>query len=206
MPREVTYTFADFCPYVAPVLPMCPLPTIEDAVRDAIITFCDKTWFWRQWLETTIVVVEGDTEAALDLPSNTRLVGVVSVQELDDATEQTWGDFVDPATYQMSRFDYYPKILFPDGAEEDFEARVRVALKPTRAATSIPEWMFEDWADVISDGAKWWLLSMSNKPWGNSQEAPLYRDRFLVGIGMATSKVVLETINSGIRPLKQRYI
>lgn len=201
MAREVTYTFADFYPHVSPVLPMCPQPTIEDAVRDAIIVFCDKTWFWRQWLETTIIVYEGDTEAALALPANTRLVGVVSIQKLEDETEQTWGDFIDPDTYEISRFDPYPKILFPDGAEEDFEARVRVALKPTRAATSIPEWIYEDWLEVITDGAKWWLLSMSNKPWGNSQEAPIYGNRFQDGIGIAMTKVVLETKNSGIRPL-----
>ena len=55
---------------------------------------------------------------------------------------------------------------------------VWVSLKPIRAATTFPDFIFDDWFEAISDGAVAELLSQTSKPWRDFEAAGFYWGRY----------------------------
>lgn len=193
----------DFYKYIAPDVHGVPEPTVEDTVEDVIIDFCRKTSFYRQWLEDQISVFVDDEEIELDLPEDTAVVEIIAIQEVE--TSGDYGDFIDPDTYIFSNQGDEPKILFNEPSEEEYDARVRVALRPVRGFSVVPDWIYEDWRDTIAEGAKFRLLSMKSKPWYSRIERDQHRVWYERGIHKASRMVVLETINKIKKPTA-RYI
>lgn len=199
----MTYYKYDFYKYVAPDVRGIAMPTVEDAVEDVIIDFCQKTSVYRQWLEDQISVAVDDEEVELDLPDDTAVVEVMGIQEVDDDGE--YGDFIDPDTYMFTNQGDTPKIIFSEPSEDEYDARVRVALRPIIGFTEVPDWLWEDWRDVISEGVKARLLSMRSMSWYSPNEAGQHMAQYLLGVHKASRQVVLETINKVTKPVS-RYI
>jgi hypothetical protein len=55
---------------------------------------------------------------------------------------------------------------------------VRVAVKPTRAATAAPDWLMEDWFEALCAGAKARLMQVPKKAWSEPNLALYYRRQF----------------------------
>lgn len=55
---------------------------------------------------------------------------------------------------------------------------VWVALKPLLTATTVENFIYEDYMDVISDGARARLFSMINQPWASAEAALFYKSRY----------------------------
>jgi len=190
----MSYTLENFYKYIAPDVNGCPMPVVEDAVRDAIITFCRRSSYWRKWLEDQVSVFRDDESVDLELPSDTRLVDVLAVQKVND--DGTYGDYLDKSSYVYAGFESTPQILFNDPADEDFDARVRVALRPDVDTDTVQDWVYEDFREVICHGAKYRLLSMRSKTWYAQAESDFYRRRFNDAINRAAALVALESINT----------
>jgi hypothetical protein len=199
----MTYSKSDFYKYVAPDVRGVPTPTVEDTAEDVIIDFCQKTSLYRQWLEDQILVLVDDEDVELDLPEDTAIVEVMGIQEVDDSGD--YGDFIDPDTYMFSNQGDTLKIIFNDPSDREYDARVRVALRPTIGFTVVPDWIWEDWRDVIAEGIKYRLLSMRSKSWYAPTEAAFHLGLYSQGIRKAARKVVLETVNKVDKPVS-RYI
>ncbi|MFP4036997.1 MAG: hypothetical protein ACLFUE_05705 [Desulfobacteraceae bacterium] len=199
----MTYYTYDFYKYIAPDVPMVPLPTVEDTVADVIIDFCQKTSIYRQWLEDYIAVSQDDEEVELDLPNSTAVVEILAIQEVEDIGD--YGDFRNLDDFMFTNQADTPMLLLNDPAEKDYEARVRVALRPTIGFTEVPDFIYEDWRDVIASGAKHRLLAMRGKPWYAPRDAEGHRMDYRRGVQRASSRVVLETINKVNKPTS-RYI
>jgi len=199
----MTYYKYDWYKYVAPDVNGIPEPTVEDTVEDVIIDFCQKTSFYRQWLEDQISVAVDDEEVELDLPDNTAIVEVVAIQKVE--TSGGYGDFIDPDSYIFSNQGDEAKILFNDPSDEEYDARVRVALRPVVGFSTVPDWIYQDWRDVIAHGVKSRLLAMRSKPWYALTESEQHRAWYDQGVRKASGKVVLETVNK-IRKPTARYI
>jgi hypothetical protein len=209
-----TYCKADFYKYVAPHVYGVSEPAVEGAVEDVIIDFCNRTSFYRRWLEDYISVAIGDEEVDLDLPRNTAVVDVIAIQKVDDGGE--YGEFLDPDSYLFSNqtmkeagttdlYDNTSKILFNEPSDEGYEARVRLALRPIVGFTEVPNWVYEDWREVIVHGVLSRLLSMRSKAWYALTESEQHRNWYMAGVRKAANKVVLETINKVSKPVS-RYI
>lgn len=63
--------------------------------------------------------------------------------------------------------------------------RINAALKPTRAATTFPDWIYERYVETIAAGAKWKLLSTPKKPYTDMALAAHYEQEFIAGCGEA---------------------
>lgn len=55
---------------------------------------------------------------------------------------------------------------------------VWVALKPTLDATTIEDFIYEDYLEVIADGARGMLFGMAGQPWANGELATYYTKRY----------------------------
>jgi hypothetical protein len=196
----------DFYKYVAPDVYGCPMPVIEDTAEDVIIDFCRKTSFYRQWLEDLISVAVDDVDVELDLPRNTTVVEVMTVQKVD-GNETPIDEYLNDEDFTFSNQDDSgtARLVFREPAQEAFDARVRVALRPVVGFTIVPDWLYEDWRDAIVAGIKARLLSMRSKAWYALTESEQYRLRYNEEIRRASRVVVLETVNK-IRKPPTRYI
>lgn len=199
----MSYTTEDFYKYIAPDVNGVSIPIVADTVADTIIHFCRKTSFWRLWLEDHIAVYIDDEQVPLDLPEGTQVVNIIAIQVVEN--DGTYSSFIDPNTYTYSKRIDEPGIVFTEPSNEDYEARVRVALRPIEGFSEVPDWLYEDWRDTISCGAKHRLLSMRSQSWYSPVEAEQNRLFYQAGVTSASAKVVLETINKIHKP-KSRYI
>jgi len=199
----MSYTLENFYRYIAPDVNECPMPVVEDAVRDAIITFCQRSSYWRLWLEDQISVSQDDESVELELPKNTRLVDVLGIQKVN--SDGDYGDYLDKGSYVYAGFESTPQILFNVPADEDFDARVRVALRPDIDTDTVQDWVYEDFRDVICHGAKYRLLSMRSKAWYAQAESEFYRRHFKDAINRAAALVALESVNT-LAPKQAGYI
>jgi hypothetical protein len=199
----MTYHTYDFYKYVAPDVMGVSIPTVEDAAEDVIIDFCQTTSAYRQWLEDTVSVSTGDEEIEIDPPEDTAVVEIIAIQKIDSSGD--YGDFVDQDTYQFSNREATPKIIFNDPVDEDYDARIRAALRPVVGFSDVPDWLWTDWRDVIASGIKYRLLSMRSQRWYSSREADLHLGAYFRGTNRAARQVVLETLNKINKPTS-RYI
>jgi len=199
----MAYSKSNFYKYVAPDVNQAPSPVVEDTVEDVIIDFCQKTSFYRQWLEDHIEVSVDDEEVELDLPDDTAVVEIISIQAVE--SDGSYGGFIDPDTFMFSNQGDEPRIIFNDPSNEEYTARVRAALRPVVGFTDVPDWIYEDWRDAIVDGVKYRLLAMRSKPWYALQESEQHRVWYEREVRKASASVVLETINKVKRPTS-RYI
>ena len=63
----------------------------------------------------------------------------------------------------------------PDG---EYAFSGEAALKPSRDATTIPQWLYETWADTLVDGAVWRIASIPGKSWSDASLALFHKQRF----------------------------
>jgi len=82
-----------------------------------------------------------------------------------------------PSRYTVDKDRYLRLVPVPSDAVEN-ALRVQVALKPLRTATSVEDFLHDDWLDTITDGALGRLLSMTSKPWRDFTAADYYRARY----------------------------
>lgn len=174
-------------------IPGVPEPTLQVAVRNAARIFCEKTHIWTQDLDR--INVEGDTQDyPLSDPSNARVItvpkgGVKYKQDGEDddqfitleAASELQNDyfnfgnwkFVDAPTPRKYFVDNVNKqiSLIPIPTDDSDEGLlVKVTLKPDDTCTTVPDFIYDDWKDVIRDGALGYLFGIKRASWYDPQE------------------------------------
>lgn len=184
---------ADFYPLVLPEVVGCSKPVALNAIRFAVEQFHAKTLCKRAVL-ADITTVADTAEYALVLPADYVLHKMLHVH-LDDEEITAIGmddrDGIDPywkTTTAQPVWFYLPDtkniglFLTPDGA---YTVSCEAALKPASTATTIDDWLFDQYREVIAAGAKYRLMSMLNQPWANAERAMSYANEFGNGVSKA---------------------
>lgn len=184
---------SEFYPLVLPEVVGCSKPVALNAIRFAVEQFHVRTLCKRENL-AGIITVADTTEYALVLPADYVLHKMLHVH-LDDEEITAIGmddrDGIDPywkTTTAQPVFYYLPNteniglFLTPDGT---YNVSCEAALKPSTTATTIDDWLFEQYRETIAAGAKYRLMGMLNQPWANAERAMVYVQEFNNGIGKA---------------------
>jgi hypothetical protein len=140
----------------------CPEPLAQQALVDSAIHFCETTLAITVDLDPQNVLV-GVRDYELDLPTQQELAQVVRVW-LDDrllspvpSYEVASIESIDgrPRYYFSRDIDEVLTIrLFPTPDKEYLAGlAVRVATRPTRNAAQVHNALFNEWSEVIVDGA-----------------------------------------------------
>jgi hypothetical protein len=190
-----------FTPRIAYRVDGCPDITIEQAVLDACIDFCERSLILRQTLDPTAVVA-GVKEVDLDLPSGTRLAKIMKVwvddREISAVSEDEVGtplahvDSVPGVTGVSSMPTGYVESspgtirLYP-APDKTYSVTVRAALKPSRSATAVDDILFENWVNAITEGALARLYVMP-EVWGNAALAAVSAKAFLAFVSSASTE------------------
>jgi hypothetical protein len=60
-------------------------------------------------------------------------------------------------------------------------------MQPKRTACTLPEWVYQNYANIINDGALATTMLIAGMPWSDRTNAGIYRRSYLEGITRATS-------------------
>lgn len=188
-----TRTFISLVNRLAPSVPGCPQPIIEQHVRDAAIEACERTLAWR-YEQPSTRLTPGVYEYPYNNPLQTEvhafLTATVNGSPLDPVTlEQMyfkypqWPDFdvnqrSTPRVICQLDPDNYTIAPLPD-ADKAYDLKMIVVLKPLRSASGMDKNVMDDLENVIMHGALQHLLVMPNKNWSDRELATYHAKQYL---------------------------
>lgn len=190
-------TWADFVQFVAHSCVGCSSMTISTHLQAAMDEFCSATSIWVETLDPIGLMAGQDT---YDIPvdANTRVIGIESVMyngfPLKPMTSraltgffptwEVWDDGINQImAYRVEMDDTDQNLtVWPSPTDnEPASVVMRVTLKPTSTATSIPGFIYEDWRTVIGSGALAQILLIPGKDFTNPQLAQVHDAKFRTG-------------------------
>jgi hypothetical protein len=210
-----------FLPYVLPHTAGASEPLATQMIRSACIEFCAKSTLVQE--VATQNVAAGVSEYDVDLPTGMVLVKVlgvmhngtwlapVSTESIRDSAVLVNGEgsasftTSTPTVYfqrtpTASSVQLYP---VPDVALAK-GLTIRAAFSPARTATSVPDVLFDDWADEIGAGAVARLLMLPCQPISNPSLAGSFLRMFDAGVSQASviARSGLVATSSRVQPAR----
>lgn len=191
--------WSDFHEYVLPHVHGCPVGLANNAIRNAIIEFCEKSRLWT--VDATAAnVLAGVNRYSFYPPEGSRVIcpeyvainGTqllqISLDDLD-ALHTGWRE-LEQEFPMWCYMDTDTSIRLVGTPTKDITGalEVSVALKPTRSSQECPDFIREDFAEVIAAGALSKLHAMVGRVWSNPQLVKEYRRQFRYGVATARSK------------------
>ncbi len=192
-----------FMSRLLPLVPGCPYPTAEQALRDSAIEFCEETHVV-QVVTDPVSLVPDVQIYDLDIPSQTEVSRVIKVWSGTRILTQVEPVLVDsPLLYnnpvggeyaatgnprvvtvsQEGTVTLYPTPDTRAAANELLTARV--AIRPTRAATQVHDTLYTSWAEAVVAGAAFRLAGIPGAAFSDSALVTESHSRFRYFINRA---------------------
>jgi hypothetical protein len=182
-------SYDKFLDEVMPEVPGVTLAQAKNAIRNAAIEFCRRSWCWTLPLDA-FDIEANVADYDLETPANASVIVEILIMYYN-------GKQIDPATrgeLEALHKDYrtvtgMPRKFLrnsPDTisfypvptADEAAAMTGTVALAPSRTSSGIEKFIFENWLEVIAHGAKAKLFVMNNVPWRNPQLGTYHQGYF----------------------------
>jgi hypothetical protein len=210
----------DFEPLVALNVMGCPPLAIREALREVVEIFCDKTHVWQVELDAFGTVSE-KSDYFIPIDPDQRVVTVMTARFKDspmtgvtvedmDREMPTWTASGSGATPYMFRVvaddgDQLIRLYPTPSATENGVIKMRVAIKPSASAESIPDFFFDDWRRPISSGAIARLTAVPGKDYTNADLSVFHEKLFQIGMGKAMNRLAAGMTKRGLRVHARRY-
>ena len=186
----MTTTFISMLDDVMPDLNGCSTDMAINALRNTCIELYQKSWIKTATL-TPIAVVAGTSSYAITPPTNTRVVGIKEVYfngtalapiagtEATNASHDWTADsgevagymFLDGGTLRLYRIPTIAGVL-----------SATVITVPTKTATEIDTFIYDQYSEAIAAGAKARIMSIPHKPYSDAGTALTYRMQFAAAV------------------------
>lgn len=166
----------DLLPLVLPYLPGCPEISAEAALREAAIDFCERALVVQKVLPA-ITPTQGATRYELTLDPDERVAKLLSAKcngrPLSLTTPAGADDAPDSLGPVAAVYLAGPRALgvYPTPAAAGAAITPRVAIKPARTATTLPDDLVEDYAADIAQGAIARCAMEPGQPYTNAEVA-----------------------------------
>lgn len=157
----------DFYPKIQPYITGCPEPTLDSALVDAAIAFCQDSQVIHQ--HTPLFTTEVNRSAyELESPTDQRVSTVRKVWIDGHKISPVPTDQVAPSSESRGRPTHYwgqrgetgfELVLYPT-PDDSYTVVADVAFCPTRRATQLDDDLLELWSDAIRSGtlARLWSI------------------------------------------------
>lgn len=169
--------FEAFLPDVMPFVPNVPEFAAINAIRDASIDFCQKTWYWQVDLPV-MDLQAGKAVYELQTDPETRLVGLAMVYYKDILLipkgqdelarlyrDTNWKTLEGEPRYYTQRSRNEITLVPTPIMDDPASLYVRVALAPTRDAQGIDTEVYEIFLESIAHGARAILYNTPGQPY-----------------------------------------
>ena len=180
-----TTTWDTILPLVTPDIPGCPEATIKTAFAAVAADSCARTHIWRESLETQSTVVD---QAEYEVNGSAVIESVLWILIDDREITHTDSRLVDhndllrtgrPSKYWVVREKAIRLFYIPDDV---YTLKGEIALKPSRTARGVEDWIYETWADTLVSGVLWRLTRVPNKEWTNPDIALMNKKLYEQGV------------------------
>lgn len=200
--------WSDFYPLVKINLPGCPESVVDNAIKTACIDFCNRSLVWQQAVEAGSII-KGERTYNFNFGGNEYVIAAPLVLIINDRTITPPRQIPVSKSNRMDLDKFTPnwrtiESEYPSGYfMENASALVLVgtptknipnglhllcAVKPKRTATTLPDFIYETWADTIADGALAILYAMTGKIWARPELVTHHARKFRASISRAKSK------------------
>ena len=215
-----------WAPEIDPAIPGLPEPALQRAVRNAAIEFCQETLLWTLALDRINVVADTKTYTLTIPPAQSGQIVLVDdvkykVNGADDDQFRTldpiskiseninssgswqWHEATEPGYYYVEEDSNTTLILYPIPTVASASGLlVTPTLKPTLAATTVADFLYNQHLKAIRLGALAYLFDIDGMPWSNPQKAE--RNRVLFRSAINSAKW-LKITGATKRPLQVRH-
>lgn len=195
--------WADFFPYILPVVRGCDEDVATFHVRQAAIEFCRRSQAWRQELSglTSIADVAGySLVPVVPVGSTISKLLAFAVVNTDGVADDCYALTTpqdgrsNDRNYSIGNYAYLSDdaltlYVEPVPTDDGLALMPYVSLKPTQASVTFPDALFEQYVGTIAAGALASLLSMPKTDWHSLVDAGNQRAKFLDETGSAAAKV-----------------
>lgn len=190
----MTTAFTAFYDNVLPHVPGCLESVAMQAIRDSAIEFCERTWAM-QGDHTPIDIVAAQASYPYVPPAGKLVCRRLEVWYADDplidASPDRMKDVYGRKWKTQTGLPKYhtatsarAMILVPYPAEAlTAGLTLRVAYKPTSAATTIDDEIYEEYREIIAAGARMRLMLSQKKPYSNAKQAGIESEFYRSGMG-----------------------
>jgi hypothetical protein len=213
-----TVGYDKFLPEVMQFMPDVPEHVAINAIRNAAIEFCTRTYYW-QYNCPTITVTKGKANYVPQTPAETKVVGIIVayyntnllVPQSPDTLASiyrlgNWQDIQGSPQY-ITQIQKPEVLLVPYPYEDKANVlNLRVALAPTRDSEEIDVNIYENHLLTIANGAKAILYGTPGQPYFDRVSAKDCQVMFRAGIAdakIAMNKGLTRTSN---RAEFQRFV
>ena len=210
-------TLDNFLPYVLPDVPGCPSVTAKRAVIDAAMDFLTYSGIWRE-VQEPIPLTPDINEYDLDAPTGALCIAVrdiytsqgslrpVTLSELAQLLPNWQTATASAPMYYTRSFDLTTLRLYPMPHEPNGETiTVDAVYTLDQSATSIPDVIVQRWRDVIVDGAKARLKSMSKVAWADPGRAVKHQFDFELGRSRAKVQALYDNTTGSLTVRPRRF-
>lgn len=184
-------------------LPMCPGPTIRNAVVDTLIEICERAGAWKEGLDAISVVAdtasyslalpgdyayEADIHAVFRVELDSSPLSSASEEVMDRRSGTAWREeeSSSPTHYIVGQTDAI--LLYPIPTEDYADGLlVYVLLKPQRTATEVPDFFYVNHYDTVLHGAIARLAAQKGTPWYTPDIVQLHAGKYSRNLGETVS-------------------
>lgn len=173
-----------------PSLPGCPLAIVDDAILKTVIDFCNRSRAYR-YSPASIDVVANTATYVPTLPSETEIAWLLSA-EIDDVPIDTPTPGSVPILSETDTGVVFAAVVasttqlgLRNVPDESATLNVRLALRPTLAATEYPDALHVLYRDAIASGVLAKLFAQPKKPWSAPEMVAYYKTAYESGISAA---------------------
>ncbi len=167
---------------VVPAAQLCPNPIIRKDIVNACRDLCRRSMLWTQQL-AAIDVVAGQAEYPLTV-SGADLVGVDRAQfdgkQMDPVSETALDEDTREPEYWRTRpidvpkryyvdAQYNIRLVYTPNASKTDALVVWAIVMPPQDAVEVPDFLYNEFKETITTGAKGRLLLRPNMPWSDTQ-------------------------------------
>jgi hypothetical protein len=180
---------------VLPDVPGVPQNVALNAIRNAVIEFCDRSGIWIVDIDPVSVTANNSVYPFVS-PTDTVVSSIIAIWfnllRMHPTTELELADaYINwktrtglPVRYLQENTEEL--IIFPMPAVDQTNAlTIKVALKPTRKSTGVEGWIIEKYQEGLAHGAKAKLFAMQKKPWTSAELSAYHFQMFEIAIAQA---------------------
>lgn len=195
---------------LAPSVPGCPRPVLEQYVRETAIEMCEQTLAWR-YEQDPIRLTAGIYEYDYETPDNTEVVAVIHAalngnkisaltQEQIHERYPSWPDQnqrSEPRFLGQFDPDHFLVVPVPD-AGRTYDLKMFLALRPTPDCTGMDKTVFDDCEMAIIHGTLARLLSLPEKSWTDRALADYHARQFIYKCSARRAKANLGVARASV--------
>ena len=171
----------NFYRFIAPSVPGCPEPMIDQEIVNTAVDICTRTQIWQVWNDAQTIAA-GNARYEVDPQSGARVNAILSAKldgeelvpasadQLDLSNEDWRNATGEPTMYYLD--DESGEIVLVPKPIAAGSLEVLVSYATTYDATTVPDVLYRRYAEGFSAGAKARLLAM-RQPWGDANLAAL---------------------------------